>query len=164
MNLEIQTPKPPAKSSPVPKSEQVVLDEIRILVVSEDESITQQLEIAFRNAGFTSEYAKSISAGCESAKSGRFQVVVSTPVLRDGSWRRLVDIAGYYDLPFVVVLVARTFNFNEWVEALQGGAIDVIDAVHDLPNAGEAVKRAWWEACSKSSGHSPEAAGSPKAA
>src|SRR5437879_2563478 len=70
-----------------------VPDGARILIVCEDDSDTERLKTILQKAGFMSECAKSITAGGEAAKSGRFQVVVSTPLLRDGSWRRLTDIA-----------------------------------------------------------------------
>jgi len=53
---------------------------------------------------------------------------VSTPLLRDGSWRRLTDIANHYDLGFEVVLWARTFDLAEWGEALRKERFDVLDA------------------------------------
>jgi len=68
-----------------------------------------------------------------SAKSGAFQVVVATPILSDGSWRRLIDVANHYNSEFVVILLARTFDLREWAEALRDGAFDVLDALNDLP-------------------------------
>lgn len=114
----------------------------RVLIVCDDDSNTERLQTVFREAGFLSECAKSITAGCEGAKSGRFQVIVSVPVLSDGSWRRLIDVAHHYDLNFEVVLLARTFDFNQWAEALKEGAFDVIDALQELPKAAEVASRA----------------------
>src|SRR5712664_4064609 len=121
-----------------------VPDCARILIVCDDNSGTDRLKTILREAGFVSECAKSLTAGCEAAKSGRFQVVVSTPLLRDGSWRRLTDIANHYNLGFEVVLWARNFDLAEWVEALNEGAFDVLYAMCDPPKAGEATRRAWW--------------------
>ena len=81
-----------------------VPDGARILIVCDDDSDTERLKTILREAGFVSEWAKSMTAGCEAAKSGRFQVIVSTPLLSDGSWRRLTDIANHNDLGFEVVL------------------------------------------------------------
>src|SRR3977135_3236834 len=117
-----------------------VPDGARIMIVCGDDSETERLKTTLQEAGFVSEAAKSITAGCEAAKSGRFQVVVSTPLLRDGSWRRLADIANHYDLGFEVVLWARSFDLAEWVEALKEGAFDVLDATCELPRAVEAIK------------------------
>jgi DNA-binding NtrC family response regulator len=119
-----------------------VPDVPRILIVCDNDSDTDRLALVFREAGLTSERTKSIKAGCESAKSGRFQVVFSTPLLGDGSWKCLIDVAQLYDLSFEVVLLARTFNLNQWTEALQDGAFDVLDVLDDLPKAAEAAKRA----------------------
>ena len=60
-----------------------VHDEPRILIVCDDNSETARLTAVLRSAGIFSDGAGSIAEGCEAAKSGRFQVVVSTPLLRD---------------------------------------------------------------------------------
>jgi hypothetical protein len=65
-----------------------VPDLARVLIVSDNDSDTQRLKTAFREAGLGSESTNSMAAGCGSAKSGRFQVIFSTPLFRDGSWRR----------------------------------------------------------------------------
>jgi DNA-binding NtrC family response regulator len=119
-----------------------VPDLARMLIVSDNDSDTERLKTAFREAGLTSESANSMTAGCALAKSGRFQVVFSTPLLGDGSWRRLIEVATQHNLGFEIVLLARTFTFNEWAEALQVGAFDVLDVLCDLPKAAEAARRA----------------------
>jgi two-component system, response regulator FlrC len=141
-----------------------VPDGARILIVSDDNSDTERLKDVLREAGFVSEWAKSITEGCEAAKSGRFQVVVSTPRMRDGSWRRLTDIANHYDLGFEVVLWARSFDLLEWTEALKDGAFDVLDAMCEQPKAVEATKRALWAAYLKGAGPDPRAASPQQAA
>jgi hypothetical protein len=52
------------------------------------------------------------------------------------------DVASQHDLAFEIVLLARTFTFNEWAEALQIGAFDVLDVLCDLPKAAGAARRA----------------------
>jgi DNA-binding NtrC family response regulator len=140
-----------------------VPDGARILIVCEDDSDTERLKTTLQKAGFVSECAKSITAGCEAAKSGRFQVVVSTPLQRDGSWRRLTDIANHYDLGFEVILWARTFDLAEWGEALKEGAFDVLDALCELPRAVEDIKTALWAAYLKGAGPDPRATSPQKA-
>jgi DNA-binding NtrC family response regulator len=119
-----------------------VPDISRILIVCDNDADTERLKTVFREAGLDSESTKSITAGCESAKSGRFHVVFSTPLLGDGSWRRLIDVANHHGSSFEVIVLARTFSLNEWAEALQVGAFDVLDVVCDLPKAAEAAKSA----------------------
>ena len=85
-------------------------------------------------------------------------MVVSTPLLSDGSWRRLIEIANHCDLGFEVVLWARKFDFPGWAEALEDGAFDVLDVVHGLPKAAQTVKGALWAAYLKGTGPCPEAA------
>jgi DNA-binding NtrC family response regulator len=132
-----------------------VPDGARILIVCDDDSDTRRLKSLLLEAGFASECADSIAKGCEAAKSGRFQVVVSTPQLRDGSWRRLSDIANHYELRFEVVLWARKFDLRDWGEALENGAFDVLDAVHDQKRTVEATKGAVWAAYLKGAGPKP---------
>lgn len=136
----------------------------RILIVCDDDSITKRLTIAFQEAGLRSEVVQSMTAGCAFARSGRFQVVFTTPVLRDGSWRRLVDIASQYDPGFVVVLVAIGYDFNRCAEAVKEGAFDVLDPMHELPKTAEAARCALWAAYLKGVGPCPEVVSHPMAA
>lgn len=128
----------------------------RILIVHDDDTIANHLEIILLHAGFASERVKSMKAACEYARSGRFQVVVTTPALRDGSWRRLADVDSHYRPGFVVILVAATFDLNEWGQALEDGAFDVLDALHELPNVAEVARRALWAAYLKGAGPRPK--------
>ena len=139
-------------------------DMARILIVHDDDLIAERLDIVFREAGYVSERAKSITAGCESAKSGRFQVVISAPVLGDGSWRRVADIASYYNLGFVVFLVANPFDLDQLAEAQENGAFDVLDVMHELPEVVEVTKAALWAAYLKGACPRPESASTAKAA
>jgi len=141
-----------------------VPDEARILVVCDDDSISERLKNVLWEAGFVSQSAKSMTAGCELARSGRYQVVITSPILADGSWRRLVEIASQYDLGFEVVLAATTFDHNHWGETLEEGAFNVLDALHELPRAADVAKCALWAVYLKGAGPSPEVAIHSKAA
>ena len=141
-----------------------VPDGARILIVCDDNHDTERLRTILQEEGFMSEWEKSMTAGCEAAKSGQFQVVVSTPLLKDGSWRRLTDIANHYDLGFEIVLWARNFDLREWAVALEEGAFDVLDAMCEQPMAVEATKGALWAAYLKGAGPNPGAASPRKAA
>ena len=126
-------------------------------VFFDDDSDTQRLRASLIEAGFASDCAKTLTTGCDAAKSGQFQVVVSTPQLRDGSWRRLTDVANRYDLHFEVVLWAHNFELREWAEALDSGAFDVVDAVYEQPRAIESTKCALWAAYLKGAELNPRA-------
>jgi len=123
-----------------------------ILIVCDDDAEIERLKGAFLQAGFASECAKSITAGCEAAKSGRFQVVISTPLLRDGSWRRLADIANHYDLGFEVIVWTPSSVFPESAEALNDGAFDVLDTMCEQSRTIETARRAMWAAYLKGAG------------
>src|SRR5207245_11427247 len=106
---------------------------------------TKVLKNRLLEVGLVSETAKGMTDACEAAKSGRFQVVVSVPLMSDGSWRRLIDVANHHDLGFEVILLARKFDLTEWAEAsLNDGAFDVLDAWRELPNAAQADPCASW--------------------
>ena len=113
----------------------------QILIVSENDSDTGRLQTALQDAGLTAEITRSMAAGCELARSGRFGVMFCTPGLRGQSWRRLIETANRFDLSFEIVLFTRTFDLNEWGEALHAGAFDVLDVLCDLPRAADVAKR-----------------------
>src|SRR6266436_8514753 len=129
-----------------------VPDGARILIVCDSDSEAERLTNAFTKGKIFLECVRSITEGCDAAKSGRFQVIFSSPLLMDGSWRRLVDIAIHYDLPFEVVLWARNFDLSEWAQALNEGAFDVLDSVHERQKVAEVTKRALWAAFLKGAG------------
>jgi DNA-binding NtrC family response regulator len=120
--------------------------EPRILIVCEDDSIAERLNIALAAVGFLSERTCSMTEGCTAATSGRFHVIFTQPVLADGSWRRLTDLAEEDRAGFVVVLVASDMDFNQAADALREGAFDVLDPLHELPQAAEAGRCALWAA------------------
>jgi DNA-binding NtrC family response regulator len=90
------------------------------------------------------EHAASLSAGTESARAGRFQAVVTAPVLKDGSWKRLLAVSRRCGSGFAIILVAKKFDLGQWAQALDDGALEVLDAVYELPRAAEAARRALW--------------------
>ena len=159
MSLATQTQEEIRSGSPLK-----IPDGARILMVCEDNHDTERLRTILREEGFISEWAKSMTAGCEAAKSGQFQVVVSTPLLKDGSWRRLSEVANHYDLGFEIVLWTRNFDLREWAVALEEGAFDVLDAMCEQPMAVEATKGALWAAYLKGAGPNPRASSPRKAA
>ena len=55
-------------------------------------------------------------------------------------------------------------NLQDWVEALDYGAFDVLDALHELPRVAESVKSAAWAAYLKGAGQPAVAIGPPRAA
>lgn len=116
----------------------------RILIVMDDDLLSKELASAFRQAGIVVERVATLAAGSETARSGRFQVVVTAPVLKDGSWRRLLPASRHCDPGFAIILVAKKLDSAEWAQALDDGALDVLDADHELPKAVEAAGRAFW--------------------
>jgi len=164
MSLLTQTRERVGENITLSRSPLKIPDGARILIVGDDNSDTGRVKAILQEEGFVSETTKSITAGCEAAKSGRFQVVVSTPQMEDGSWRRLADIANHYNLGFEIVLWARNFDLREWAVALEEGAFDVLDAMCEQPKAVEATKRALWAAYLKGAGPNPRAASPRKAA
>jgi DNA-binding NtrC family response regulator len=134
----------------------------RILLVVDDDALAKELAPIFRRESLDVERVRSVTAGCDSARSGHFQVVVAQPELADGSWKRLADLASHYRPGFVVILVAKTFDLQQWARALEEGAFDVLDALHDLPKAAETALRALWAAYLTGAELSLEAANSLK--
>ena len=132
-----------------------------ILIVSDNDTISKEVEVVLLHAGLASERVRSMTAGCEFARSGWFQVIVASPVLPDGSWKRLAEIDSHYRPGFVVILVATDFNLNEWGQALEDGAFEVLDALNELPKVAEVARRALWAAYLKGAGPRPETLSAP---
>jgi DNA-binding NtrC family response regulator len=130
--------------------------EAGILIICDEKSLTERLRSMFRQIGLNSETASCITDGCNLAKSGRFQVVVTVPAMRDGSWRRLVDMTKHYDLSLEIVLLADDFDLRQWGEALNDGAFDVINLLYELPNAAQVVVAAFWAVYLKGGGQLPQ--------
>jgi DNA-binding NtrC family response regulator len=165
MSLKTRNQETTVETAPSPGLTLRIPGETRILIVNDDNSETERLKAQFAGVGLMSETAIGIADACEAAKSGRFQVVVSVPLMSDGSWRRLIDVANHNDLGIEVILLARNFDLTEWTEALNDGAFDVLDASHELPKAAQVVACASWAACLKGAGRPhPEDAIPPKAA
>lgn len=116
----------------------------RILIVMDDDLLSKELACAFRQAGIGVERMATLAAGSETARSGRFQVVVTAPALKDGSWKRLLAASRHCGPGFAIILVAKKLDSAEWAQALDEGALDVLDAAHDPPKAVEAARSAFW--------------------
>jgi DNA-binding NtrC family response regulator len=119
--------------------------DLRILVVTDDDSFVEQLSQAFGKDGFLIEHVRSITGACKRVRSGQFPVVLSTPILRDGCWKDLVDFATYEDPSFVVVLLAPR-DFQERDSALEYGAFDVLNIPEEMSRVRESVTHAVWAA------------------
>lgn len=90
--------------------------------MTDDRSIYNELEIVQLNEGLASECEESMTAACDSANSGRFQVVVTVPVLLDGSWKCLINVEGRCNPGFVNILLARTLDCNQWAQVVEDEA------------------------------------------
>ena len=131
--------------------------EPRVLIISRDLALSNTLISVLDKSGLRAEGVTTIAAGCAFVESGRFQVVLTEPILADGSWRQLTDqFTGRKKSGLSVVVITKTFDLHDWSEALQDGAFDVIDALSDLPKVGTVVRRALLVQYLMGSGPRPE--------
>jgi DNA-binding NtrC family response regulator len=128
----------------------------RILIVHDDDSISKAAEVFLRQSGLVPERVKNLKSGCELAKSGRFQVIFSSPFLPDGSWKRLAEINNHSNPGFVVILLSNGCDPIEWGKALKDGAFEVLDALCEVPRVADVARRALWAAYLKGAGLRPE--------
>lgn len=127
----------------------------RILIVSDNDALSELLEVILLRAGLASERVRNLADGCEFARSGRFQVVLTTSDSPDGRWRPLTDLANRHRPGFVLIVVANAFDARSWADAFDEGVFDVLDASHELSKAGEIAKRALWAAYLEGAGPQP---------
>jgi DNA-binding NtrC family response regulator len=142
MGVLMQTPAMEQEGRPRTDLRLQIHEASRILIVCERDADTDQLKGVFRQAGLAAESTDNMAAGCELARSGRFGVVFSTTHSAEGSWTRLIAVASRHRLAFEIVLLARDFDLNQWGEAMQLGAFDVLDVLRDLPDAAEVAQHA----------------------
>lgn len=109
----------------------------QILIACDDDAIAHQLQSLFHRASLDSVCTKSIATACYVARSGSFPVIFSIPSLSDGSWRQLLDVSKNWSRAPAVVVVARSFDMNEWGESLRYGAFDVLDLLVEIDRAPE---------------------------
>jgi DNA-binding NtrC family response regulator len=134
----------------------------QVLIVG-DHANSDEIVATLHDAGIESKTAKSMTEACECVRSGQYQAILSKPLMNDGSWRRLIDVAHHYDLGCEIVLVARDFDHATWAEALNDGAFDVLETLSSQMGAAEVTKRALWAAYLKGAGPNTRA-GSPQQA
>ena len=123
----------------------------QILIACDDDSVAEQLQIILGSANFKSKYAKSVTTARRCIKSGRFQVVFTIPKLRDASWQQLFEFARNCDFAPSFVIMAHSFDMNDWGESLRHGAFDVLDSMTELPKAAEVARQAFATAISEAS-------------
>lgn len=117
--------------------------EPQILIACDDDTVAGQLQTILRAARIESVCTKSIVTACYFAQCGRFPVIFTLPSLSDGSWRQIIDVCKYSRPAPAVVVVARSFDINEWGESLTYGAFDVLDSLQEIPRAAEVASRAF---------------------
>src|SRR2546422_7923114 len=91
MDLMTKTREKIGAAEPGPALTPTVLDGAGILIVCADDSDTETLRAIFREAKFTLECAKSITAGCGEAQIGPCSVEISAPPAHDGALRALLE-------------------------------------------------------------------------
>lgn len=128
----------------------------RVLIVNDDDAVSKKVAAMLLGAGLASERVKGMKKGCESARSGKFQIVVTARSLADGSWKRLAYVDRHYRPGFVIILLTSGFDVNEWSQALEDGAFDVVDGAHDLQKLAESTRRALWAAYLMGAGPRPD--------
>jgi DNA-binding NtrC family response regulator len=118
--------------------------EPHVLIVSSDDALAGALISILDESGFAAERVATMTDACALAECGNFQVILTEPVLTDGSWKRLANFAKRSHSEFVVVLVAKSSDLRQSVYPKQGEVFDLIDASNELPKAPEVVMRALW--------------------
>lgn len=114
-----------------------------ILIATDDDAVAHKLQTLFRAAGLNSVCTRSVAAASYAAKSGQYPVIFTTPSLADGSWRHLLDASIHGRTAPAVVVVAHSFDINEWAETLRYGAFDVLDSILEMARAPEVASRAF---------------------
>jgi DNA-binding NtrC family response regulator len=115
----------------------------RILIACDDLATAELLRIIFLASNFNSQPAKDFEDACKCARSGRFQVVFTASTLGDRSWRQLFEFAKSCDPAIAFVVMARSFDLQDWGESLRMGAFDVLNLMREIPNVAKVASQAF---------------------
>jgi DNA-binding NtrC family response regulator len=115
----------------------------RILIACEDGQVAEELVEVLRRANLKSERAMDFTSACKLLKTGKFQVIFTTPGVPGGTWEKLMEFGrgSGKDLSFVVV--ARSFDLSDWANCLKNGAFEVLDSISEISSAGEVAMNAF---------------------
>jgi DNA-binding NtrC family response regulator len=114
----------------------------RILIACENGQIADELAEVLKRAKLRSEQAVDFTSACKLLKTGKFQVVFTTPGIPGGSWEKLMEFGRGSGKTLSFVIVARSFDLSDWAECLKNGAFEVIDSISEISGAGEVAVNA----------------------
>jgi DNA-binding NtrC family response regulator len=114
----------------------------RVLIACEDGEVGDGLVEVLKTTSLKAERAVDFTSACKLLKTGKFQVVFATPRVSGGSWEKLLDFAHSKAQALSFVIVARSFDLNDWGNCLKNGAFEVLDSACEISRAGEVAMHA----------------------
>lgn len=100
----------------------------RALLICPLHPVRQQLVELVRQAGTTHVVLSSVQEATEAMKDGTYDVIITGKRLEDGNSDDLLQAAKAAQPGVPVVVVSRTGDWDEYVEAINRGAFDLLVA------------------------------------
>ena len=137
----ISTLQSPIRSKPVSRSTPKFKG--RVLIVSEDGQVADELLTVLKRANLRSERARDFTSACKLLKTGKFQVIFATPRIPGGSWEKLRAFVESRGQALSFVIVARSYDLSDWGNCLKNGAFEVLDSISEISRAGDVAMQAF---------------------
>ncbi len=100
----------------------------RVLLICPLHPVRQQLVEVIRRTGTTHVVRSSVREATEALKSGKYDVINTGRRLEDGNSDDLLRAAQLAQPDAPVVVVSRTGDWDEYIEAIDRGAFDLLSA------------------------------------
>ena len=114
----------------------------RLLIVDDEKSLCQMLEIAFRKGGFSVETVSSGALAQRKMNSQHYDVVVSDIRMPDLTGIELLEYAKKIGQPAAFILITAVPTMSTAIEALNRGGIDAVRVDRGGPRSRGAAKLA----------------------
>lgn len=114
----------------------------RILIACDDDVVAVQLRRSLASSHLLSDRVTNIQAAWERLRAENFRIAFVAAILPDGPWRLLYDSAASQGLEVPFIVMARSFDIDDWAEAFRHGAFDVLDILSEIPKAAEIASEA----------------------
>lgn len=108
----------------------------------DDDVVAVPLRANLASSHLLSERVTNIQAAWERVRVENFRIVFVAAVLPDGPWHLLYDSAASQGLDLSFIVMARSFDIDDWAGAFRHGAFDVLDILSEIPKAAEIASEA----------------------
>ncbi len=113
----------------------------QLLIIEDDDSLSQMLAMHFEDQGFEVKRAASVSAGLTQAQDSRFDMVLLDQQLPDGRGSELISALLEIDPQLPIVMMTGRHDLELAIAAIQKGAADFVHKPIKISELQQTVER-----------------------